>query len=54
MQHTLPQVDDIYTVISWELMMDIYRLLVWMLLTDAYRADHTWCMAIVDDYHGLV
>jgi len=54
MRHTLSQVDDIYIVISWELMMDIYRLLVWMLLTNAYGADHIWCMIVVDDYHGLV
>ena len=53
MRHTLSQVDDIYIVISWELMMDIYRLLVWMLLIDAYGADHIWCMIVANDYHGL-
>ena len=46
-------VDDIYIVISWELMMDIYMLLVWMLLTDAYGADHIWCMAVPNNYHGI-
>jgi len=54
MQHNLSHVDDNYIVISWELMIDIYRLLVWMLLTDAYGANHTWCMIVIDDYHGLV
>ena len=54
MQHTWSQIDDIYIVISWELMMDIYRLLVWMLLTYAYGENHIWYMIIVDDYHGLV
>ena len=46
-RHTLSQVDDIY-------IMDIYRLLVWMLLTDAYGADHTLCMIVDNDSHGLI
>ena len=25
-----------------------------MLLTDAYGADHTLCMIVADDYHGLI
>jgi len=54
MRHIFSHVDDIYNVISWELMMDIYRLLVWMLLTNAYGVDHIWCMTVADDYHGIV
>ena len=37
-RHTLSQDDDIYTVISWELMMNVYRLLVWMLLIEWSRS----------------
>jgi len=54
MQHTLSQVDDIYFVISLDMMMDIYRLQVWMSLTDAYGVDHIWCTIVAAEYHGLV
>jgi len=35
-------------------LMDIYKLLIWMLLIDAFGVDHTLCMIVSDDYHGLI
>lgn len=62
------QVDiDLMMSVSWYLyveipchrliipsLMEIYKLLVWMVLADTYGVDHTLCMIIIDEYHGLV
>ena len=48
------EVGDGAYVAKWYILLVDQRNGIAGLDADAYGADHTWCMIVIDNYHGLV